>query len=86
MDDQGEKTMTLAEFQGILAEELKLPRESLKPEASLIQDLHLDSLALASMMLRLEELGVSIPLESAWEIETVEDAYRAYLDDRQAGI
>jgi hypothetical protein len=38
------------------------------------------------MMLRLEELGVSIPLESAWEIETVEDAYRAYLDDRQAGI
>lgn len=68
------------EFQKILAEELMLPVESLKPEANLVQDLQVDSLALASMMLRLEEMGVAVPVEKAWEIKTVGDAYRAYLD------
>ncbi|MGA2821206.1 MAG: hypothetical protein ABSF61_11185 [Anaerolineales bacterium] len=37
------------------------------------------ALALASMMLRLEKFRVSIPFESAWEIQTVGDAYRDYL-------
>jgi len=40
---------------------------------------------LASMMLRLEELGVSIPFESAWEIQTVGDAYRCYLESLSGG-
>lgn len=62
-----------------------LPEEVLTPEASLIQDLHVDSLALVSMMLRLEEMGVSIPIESAWEIETVGDAYRIYLESVDVG-
>jgi hypothetical protein len=30
------------------------------------------------MMLRLEEQGVVIPIEAAWEVETVGDAYRVY--------
>jgi acyl carrier protein len=72
--------ISFEDFRHILAEELMLPEEVLTPEASLIQDLHVDSLALVSMMLRLEEMGVSIPMESAWEIETVGDAYRVYLE------
>jgi len=34
------------------------------------------TLRMVDMMLRLEEMGISIPLEVAWQIETVGDAYR----------
>ena len=77
--------LSFEEFQALLAEELMLPPDKLKPEASFVQDLQVDSLALASMMLRLEELGVSIPFESAWEIQTVGDAYRCYLESLGGG-
>jgi len=77
--------LSFEEFRAILAEELVLPPEKLVPEASFVQDLQVDSLALASMMLRLEELGVSIPFESAWEIQTVSDAYRCYLESTSGG-
>jgi acyl carrier protein len=80
MTVEPEREMTFEEFQAVLAEELMLSTESLTREASLIDDLHVDSLALASMMLRLEEMGVALPLESAWEIQTVDDAYQVYLD------
>lgn len=30
------------------------------------------------MMLRLEEMGIKIPLEAAWDFQTVGDAYRIY--------
>jgi hypothetical protein len=29
-------------------------------------------------MLRLEEMGITIPIEAAWEVETVGDAYAVY--------
>lgn len=80
MKHSSEPKVTFEEFQAILAEELMLAKESLTPEASLIKDLQVDSLALASMMLRLEEMGVAIPMERAWEIETVRDAYNAYIE------
>ncbi|MEW6566818.1 MAG: phosphopantetheine-binding protein [Chloroflexota bacterium] len=72
------RRLTFEEFQAILAEELMLPKDKLRPDADLVQDLQVDSLALAAMMLRLEELGVELPLESAWEIRTVGEAYRIY--------
>ncbi len=80
MAQKSNRELTFEEFQAILADELMLPKESLHPEASLIRDLQVDSLALASMMLRMQELGIAIPIERAWEIETVGDAYRAYLE------
>jgi acyl carrier protein len=55
-----------------------LSEEKLTLEASLIQDLQVDSLALASMMLRMEEMGFDFPIESAWEMETVGDIYNMY--------
>ena len=85
MTNTPSEMLSIEEFQAILAEELMIPPDKLAPEASFIQDLQVDSLALASMMLRLEELGVSIPLENAWEIETVGDAYRSYLGSVGAG-
>ena len=83
--DTIDTAISFEEFQKILSEELMLPEEKLKPGAYLLQDLQVDSLAMASMMLRMEEMGVSIPVESAWEIETVEDAYQAYIQNAVAG-
>jgi acyl carrier protein len=70
--------LSFDEFRKLLAEELMLSEEKLTLEASLIQDLQVDSLALASMMLRMEEMGFDFPIESAWEMETVGDIYNMY--------
>jgi len=80
MSNAPNAALSFEEFAAILAEELVLPQEKLVSEAAFVEDLQVDSLALATMMLRLEELGVSIPFESAWEIRTVGDAYRCYLE------
>jgi acyl carrier protein len=70
--------LSFDDLRKLLAEELMLPEDQLTKEASLIQDLQVDSLALASMMLRMEELGFEFPIESAWEMETVGDIYDTY--------
>ena len=68
------------EFKKILLEELLVSEEKLVPEASFITDLGADSIRLVEMFLRLEELGVEIPPEKAWQIQTVGEAYQ-YLQD-----
>jgi acyl carrier protein len=78
MAKPGARKLTFNQFQALLSEELMIPAEKLVAEADLVQDLQVDSLALASMMLRLEELGVDIPMESAWEVRTVGEAYELY--------
>lgn len=73
---------TFPEFRRILAEELMIDEEKITPEASFFDDLWVDSIRMVEMMFRLEDLGVSIPLETAWEIRTVGDAYRYYAESR----
>jgi len=68
--------LTFEEFRKIIARELEVDEERILPEASFFSDLCVDSIRMVDMMLRLEELGISIPLEVAWQIETVGDAYR----------
>lgn len=70
--------LSFEEFREIIAKELKLSKDKVVPEASFIEDLLVDSIRMVEMMLRLEEMGLSIPLEEAWSIETVEDAYEQY--------
>jgi acyl carrier protein len=65
-------------FRDIIARELQVEREKVVLEASFVEDLLADSIQLVEMMLCMEEAGISIPIESAWEIETVGDAYRLY--------
>jgi acyl carrier protein len=65
-------------FRALIAEELQIEQEKVVREASFVEDLLADSIQLVGMMLRLEEMGIEIPLESAWEIETVGDAYALY--------
>jgi len=72
------KDVTFGEFTQIIAHELQVEESKVVREASFTEDLLADSIQLVNMMLRLEEQGVSIPIEAAWEVETVGDAYRVY--------
>jgi acyl carrier protein len=77
--DQPETTlMTFQEFRRIIARELQVDEGQVVCEASFMEDLSADSIQLVSLVLRMEDLGIGIPLEAAWEIETVGDAYRFY--------
>jgi len=76
--------LSFEQFRKLLAEELKVDEERVVPEASFIEDLLVDSIRMVEMILRLEEEGFTIPLEAAWQIETVGDAYRYYVDNASA--
>jgi acyl carrier protein len=77
MTEAESSNLTFEEFRSLIAEELQVDEEKVVPEASFFSNLCVDSIRMVDMMLRLEELGLSIPLEDAWQIETVEDAYQA---------
>jgi acyl carrier protein len=76
--------LSFPEFRALLAEELMIDEEKIVPEASFIEDLLVDSIRMVEMILRLEEEGFRIPFEAAWQIETVGDAYRHYVDSAGA--
>jgi acyl carrier protein len=71
--------LSFDEFRRILASELQVDEERLVPETSFFTDLNVDSIHAVDTMLRLEEKGIDIPLELAWQIETVEDAYQVMI-------
>lgn len=59
----------------ITAEQLDVDESSITPDASFVNDLEADSLALVQLMMALEEeFDIEIPDEDADEIATVEDA------------
>jgi len=68
------------EFRKLIAEELLVDEEEITPSTSFLTDLRVDSVRMVDMMLRLEEQGIRIPWEAGWQIETVGDAYRFYLE------
>jgi acyl carrier protein len=70
--------LSFAAFQATLAELLNLDRAQIKPEAYFITDLGVDSLRMAEILLRLEELGLELSPDLVWQIQTVADAYRYY--------
>jgi acyl carrier protein len=80
MENDRTTPLSFDQFQSLLAEELMLPAAKLTEGASLLEDLHVDSLAMVSMMLKFEDKGVVIPMEQAWELETVGDVYQAYIE------
>jgi acyl carrier protein len=70
--------LSFDDFCAWLSAELEVPVERLSPEASFIDDLSLDSIRMVELVLRLEERGVRIRAEAAWDIQTVQDAYNYY--------
>ncbi len=74
------EVLSWEEFQALAAETLYIEAAQVTPEAYFITDLGVDSLRLAELVLKLEELGVDISPDLAWEIQTVGDAYRYYTE------
>ena len=70
--------ITFKEFQHMLADVLQMDEDKLVSEASFVNDLMVDSIKLVELMLGLEENGINIPMEAAWDVQTVGDAYRVY--------
>ena len=58
----------------------RLPPQSLEAEMSTLGSMVLDVECIGEvvLLLRMEEEGISIPLEEAWDMQTVGDAYRLY--------
>ncbi len=77
--------VSFEEFRHMLAEALQVDESRVVPEASFVTDLAVDSIKLVELMLSLEENGINIPIESAWDVETVGDAYRVYKDSFGSG-
>jgi acyl carrier protein len=70
--------ITLDEFRHLIASELHIDESLVRPEASFVEDLYADSIRLVEMMLRFKEQGITIPMEEAWNVKTVADAYEVY--------
>ncbi len=72
---------TFEEFRHFLSETLGVAEEALRPEAHFLYDLGIESLTMVELLLQLElHLGRQIPIDTAWNIETISDAYRFYVD------
>ena len=67
----------------IVASQLELEADQIKPESSFTEDLKADSLAVVELVLALEEsFGVEIPDEETEKIKTVGDAI-SYIETHQ---
>jgi acyl carrier protein len=75
--------ITFEEFRHMVASELHVEESLVVPEASFEDTLYADSIRLVELMLRLAQQGVTIPMEEAWNVRTVGEAYRVYC--RHAG-
>lgn len=78
MKQDSQDPISFEEFRRAIAQELQMEEGKIVREASLVNDLHADSIQLVELMLRMEEIGIEIPIEAAWDIETVGDAYQVY--------
>jgi acyl carrier protein len=76
--------LTFDQFCERLAKALEIPREWLDREVSFLENLAFDSLRMLSLGVFFEDLDLEMPVELAWEIGTVGDAYDYYC--RQKGL
>jgi acyl carrier protein len=68
----------------VICEQLSVEREAVTPDASFVDDLGADSLAMVELVLALEErLGITVPEEDTEKIRTVSDAI-AYVEEQLA--
>lgn len=64
----------LNEIIEIIAEQLVIEAEEIKPESKIIDDLKADSLAVVEMLMAIEEkYGVNVPDEDVPSLKTVQD-------------
>lgn len=77
--------MSFEEFRRLVAQELGIPVELVVAKALFLEDLQADSVQLVDLFLRFQENGMEFPLEAAWQIRTVGDAYQLYLESARTG-
>lgn len=66
--------MTIEKVKAILADQLEVSEEEIKPESILIDDLGADSLDVVEIVMSLEdEFGIEIADEETAKIKTVQD-------------
>jgi len=69
----------------IIAEQLGVKKEEIKPESSFVDDLGADSLDTVEIVMALEEeFGIEIPDEDAEKMGTVGEAVK-YIDEKSKG-
>lgn len=74
--------MVFEKVAAILAEQLDVELDTIKPETSLVDDLGADSLDVVDLVMSLEdEFDVEIPDEDVENVRTVGDIVK-YLEDR----
>jgi acyl carrier protein len=72
------RAVTFEEFRQMVARELQVEESRVLAGASFTDDLYADSIRLVEMMLKLADQGITIPMEEAWNVRTVGDAYEVY--------
>ncbi len=73
-----------AKVKEIVCAQLEVRPEQVRPEASFIDDLKADSLAVVELVLALEEeFGIEIPDEDTEQIKTVQDAVNYITNHRK---
>lgn len=66
--------MTVDKIKELLANQLNIKSDTIKPESKIIEDLGADSLDVVELLMTLEdEFGVAVSDEEALKIKTVED-------------
>jgi acyl carrier protein len=76
MSNQG--PISLDEFRGMIARQLHIEESRVTEKSTFVEDLFADSIRLVELMFTLEKQGITIPMEEAWNVKTVGDAYRVY--------
>jgi len=69
---------TFEEFQEMLAKRMGMPVERFHKDASFLDDLGIDSIRMTELILEFDRLGINIPPEAVWDLQTVGDAYKFY--------
>ena len=79
-----EKLLSFDEFKTFLSDILGVASVAIDRDTYFMGDLAVDSLKLVEMILQFElELGIEVPTDAAWEIQTVGDAYNYYVGQVQ---
>ncbi len=75
------------DFRAFLSDVLGVSEDSLTPEAHFMYDLGIESLKLVELLLQFElRLGRKVPLDVAWDLETVGQAYAYFKQQAEGGM
>ncbi|MFC2026080.1 acyl carrier protein [Chloroflexota bacterium] len=79
MSDTQTAPISFDEFLKFLSKSLFVEVDELSPDTSFVNDLQVDSVRWLEMAIMIDELGVELPPDVFWDIQTVSDAYDIYV-------